>query len=245
MTERKPWTRRDQVLVLELYSRTPFGKMHKTNPDVIELAAFLERTPSSIAMKLANYAGLDDSLDRKGLDGASKADREIWQEFFADPEQFLRTARAIRSIDGDWNEPDEPEPTEFREGEEVVRLVKTRKNQSLFRAMVLSSYDSACAITGIAHPQLLVASHIVPWSANGKLRLDPRNGICLNSLHDKAFDAGLITLSNDFSVVCSPRLKVPNNLKGQFEGRAARPPSKFKPLPEYLEYHRDTVFLSV
>lgn len=244
MTERKPWTRRDQVLVLELYSRTPFGKMHKTNPDVIELAAYLERTPSSIAMKLANYAGLDDSLDRKGLDGASKADREIWQEFFADPEQFLRTARAIRSIDGDWNEPDEPEPTEFREGEEVLRLVKTRKNQSLFRAMVLSSYDATCAITGLNHPELLVASHIVPWRINKAARLDPRNGICLNPLHDRAFDEGLITLNSDFSVRCSPRFVVPNLLRDQFEGRTAKPPTKFRPLPEYLEYHRDVVFHS-
>lgn len=244
MTERKPWTRKDQVLVLELYSRTPFGKMHKTNPDVIELAAYLERSPSSVAMKLANYAGLDDSLDRKGLYGASKADREVWQEFFADPEQFLQMARAIRSIDGDWSEPDEPEPTEFREGEEVLRLVKTRKNQSLFRAMVLSSYDETCAITGLNVPRMLVASHIVPWRANKAARLDPRNGICLNPLHDRAFDEGFITLNSDYSVRCSPRLVIPNSLRAQFEGRIAKPPTKFRPLAEYLEYHRDEVFLS-
>lgn len=244
MVERKPWTRRDQVLVLELYARTPFGKMHKTNPDVIELAAFLERTPSSIAMKLANFAGLDTSLDRKGLEGASKADREIWAEFFQDPEKFLTNARSIRAVRGEWDEPDEPDPAEFREGEDVLRLVKTRRNQAAFRAMVLSAYDSRCAITGISNPELLIASHIVPWSVDGKLRLDPRNGICLNSLHDKAFDAGLITLNADLSVVCSPRLLMPDSLRGQFEGQVARLPSKFRPLAEFLEYHRDTVFLS-
>ncbi len=244
MTERKPWTRRDQVLVLELYSRMPFGKMHKTNPDVIELAAFLERSPSSVAMKLGNYASLDESLDQKGLDGATKADRETWSEFFANPEQFLKTARSIRSIDGEWSEPDEPEPPELREGEDIVRLVKTRKNQSLFRAMVLSSYDATCAITGLSHPELLVASHIVPWRINKAARLDPRNGICLNPLHDRAFDEGLITLNSDFSVRCSPRFVVPNSLRDQFEGRTAKPPTKFRPLPEYLEYHRDVVFHS-
>lgn len=244
MAERKAWTRRDQVLVLELYARTPFGKMHRTNPDVIELATYLERSPSSVAMKLGNYASLDVNLDRKGLDGASKADREIWDEFFADPEKFLQYAKSIRSVDRDWEEPEDPEPTEFREGEDVMRLVKVRKNQSAFRAMVLSSYEATCAITGISNPDLLVASHIVPWRVNNKLRLDPRNGICLNPLHDKAFDSGLISLDKDFAVLCSPRLVLPNNLKPHFEGQVAKPPNKFRPLPEYLEYHRDEVFLS-
>ncbi len=244
MAERKPWTRRDQVLVLELYSRTPFGKMHKTNPDVIALAAYLERSPSSIAMKLGNYASLDVNLDRKGLDGASKADREIWDEFFADPEKFLQFARSVRSVDGEWGEPEDPEPTEFREGEDVLRIVKVRKNQSAFRTMVLSSYEATCAITGISQPELLVASHIVPWRVDSKLRLDPRNGICLNPLHDKAFDAGLITLDKNFSVLCSPRFVIPSRLKSQFEGQVAKQPNKFRPLPEYLEYHRDEVFIS-
>jgi putative restriction endonuclease len=244
MAERKPWTRRDQVLVLELYSRTPFGKMHKTNPDVLELAAFLERSPSSIAMKLANFASLDENLDRKGLDGASQADREIWKEFFADPETFLKQARSIRGAGGEWDEPDDPEPLNFREGEEVMRLVKTRRNQSIFRSMVLSSYDATCAITGISNPDLLVASHIVPWRTDAKLRLDPRNGICLNPLHDKAFDAGLISLTDDLSVIRSPRLQVPNSMMSQFEGLRAKAPSKFRPLPEYLQHHRDVIFRS-
>jgi predicted restriction endonuclease len=216
--------------------------MHKTNPDVIELAAFLERSPSSVAMKLANCAGLDASLDRKGLDGASKADREIWDEFFADPEEFLRIAKSIRGAQDDWAEPDDPEPTEFREGEDVLRFVKTRRNQSLFRGMVLSAYDSKCAVTGVSNPKLLVASHIVPWRTNKTARLDPRNGICLNPLHDKAFDEGLITLNNDMSVRCSPHFVVPNSVRELFDGQTARLPSKFRPLPEYLEYHRDIVF---
>lgn len=246
MSESKKWTRRDHVLVLELYSRLPFGKMHKSNPEVVELASFLERSPSSVAMKLANFAGLDETLDRKGLAGASQADRAIWQEFFADTEQFLQSARSIRSAEGEWDSADD-EPPEFKgvkEGEEVLRLTKVRKNQAAFRRMVLSAYDSTCALTGIEHSEMLVASHIVPWRVNEKIRLDPRNGICLNSLHDRAFDAGLITLSNNLDLVCSPALKLPNHLKPHFEGRALKPPSKFHPLPEYLEYHRDSVFIS-
>jgi len=243
MVERKPWARKDQVLVLELYAQLPFGKMHKTNPEVIELAEYLGRSANSVAMKLANYASLDETLDRKGLQGASKADRETWDEFFADPEAFLEIARSIRSAEGDWPTKDEgPEPTAFREGEEVLRTVKVRKNQAVFRAMVLSAYEARCAITGIAQPSLLIASHIVPWRSNEKLRLDPRNGICLNSLHDKAFDAGLIAFENDLTVIRSSKLRLPNELISLFEGRKATAPGKFHPLPEYLEYHRDVVF---
>lgn len=243
MVERKKWERRDQVLVLELYSRIPFGKMHKTNPDVVELANYLERSANSVAMKLGNYASLDETLDRKGLDGASKADRETWDEFFANPEAFLQMARSMRDVGGEWPTKDEdPEPTEFREGEDVLRMVRVRKNQSAFRAMVLSAYESRCAITGLSQPELLIASHIVPWRVDEKLRLDPRNGICLNPLHDRAFDTGLITIKNDLSVVCSPKLVVPNALRDQFEGKTMIGPGKFRPLPTYLEYHRDVVF---
>ncbi len=245
MTERKPWTRRDQILTLELYSRLPFGKMHKSNPEVIRLADFLDRTPSSIAMKLGNYASLDHTLDRKGLDGASKADREIWAEFFENPEAFLETARSIIDVEGDWRDRDiDPEPPVIREGEEVLRLVKTRKNQHAFRKMVLSAYEAQCAITGIQNSDMLVASHIVPWRVNEKARLDPRNGICLNPLHDRAFDTGLITLSDNLDVICSPQLILPNSVKVHFDGLRARSPNKFRPLNEYLEYHRDEIFRS-
>tara|TARA_R110000787_G_scaffold138239_1_gene251860 strand:+ start:574 stop:1239 length:666 start_codon:yes stop_codon:yes gene_type:complete len=220
--------------------------MHRTNPEVVELADYLDRSANSVAMKLANYASLDVTLDRKGLDGASKADKQTWDEFFADPEIFLQMARSMRHADGDWEtKNDDPEPTEFREGEEVLRMVKVRKNQAAFRTMVLSAYESQCAITGVNLPELLVASHIVPWKVNEKSRLDPRNGICLNPLHDKAFDTGLITFRNDLSVLCSPKLLIPNVLRGQFEGKVASAPGKFRPLPEYLEYHRDAVFQKV
>lgn len=243
LAERKPWERRDQVLALELYARTPFGRMHRGNSDVIKLAERLGRTPSSVAMKLANFASLDETLNRTGLQGASKADREIWDEFFADPARFLESAQSILMSEGEWPTRDEDsEPLEFREGEDTLRTVRVRKNQSAFRAMVLSAYNSRCALTGIESPEVLIASHIIPWSKNEKLRLDPRNGICLNSLHDRAFDKGLITLNNDLTVRCSTKLVVPNDIRGLFEGRIATAPEKFHPLPEYLEYHRDEVF---
>ncbi|WP_201793226.1 HNH endonuclease [Actinobacillus seminis] len=88
-----------------------------------------------------------------------------------------------------------------------MRLVKTRINQNFFRSSVLSAYNNACAITGISVNEFLVASHIKPWTKDQKNRLNPHNGICLNSIHDRAFDRGLITIDTDYKIMISSRLK--------------------------------------
>src|SRR5438067_11978733 len=72
-----------------------------------------------------------------------------------------------------------------KEGLERERMVRVRVNQHFFRAAVLSAYDYKCCVTGLAVPELLVASHIVPWAADPKQRMNPRNGLCLNALHDR------------------------------------------------------------
>ena len=86
-----------------------------------------------------------------------------------------------------------------KEGEDVASESKRRKGQDYFRRMILANYNCRCALTGIDIPQLLLASHIIPWKdkSHKKERLNPENGICLSALYDKAFDKGLITFSPD------------------------------------------------
>lgn len=96
-----------------------------------------------------------------------------------------------------------------REGEDVESKTKQRKGQDYFRRMILANYGGRCALTGIDVPQLLLASHIIPWSdkSHKKERLNPCNGICLSALYDKAFDKGLITISpDDYTVRLSSAL---------------------------------------
>lgn len=95
------------------------------------------------------------------------------------------------------------ESHEVREGEDVKRLVKTRKNQGFFREMMLASYNNQCAATKINQPKLLIASHIKPWSEDKEARLNPRNGILLNALHDRAFEHGFITFDDDLNLIRS------------------------------------------
>ena len=139
-----------------------------------------------------------------------------------------------------------------KEGEDKISLTKQRKGQDYFRRMILANYGGRCALTGIDIPQLLLASHIIPWAdkSHKNDRLNPCNGICLSALYDKAFDQGLITISpDDYSVVLSSVLRE-NETKEYFDkhfgiiiGKKLMMPSEYQPNREFLAYHKDKVFL--
>ena len=141
-----------------------------------------------------------------------------------------------------------------KEGEDKISLTKQRKGQDYFRRMILANYGGRCALTGIDIPQLLLASHIIPWAdkSHKKDRLNPCNGICLSALYDKAFDQGLITISpDDYSVVLSSVLRE-NETKEYFDkhfgiiiGKKLMMPSEYQPNREFLAYHRDKVFVGM
>ena len=242
---RKLWTRRELILAINLYCKIPFGKIHIRNPQIIELAKYLDRTPGAVSYKLANFASIDPSLDRKGASNVSKLDKKIWTEFFNDCEKmafeseqkFLEIGRKSIDIEKELIVP---------EGKTKESIVRTRVNQSFFRKMILSSYNSRCCITGLPVKELLVASHIIPWSQDSKNRLNPQNGLCLNSLHDKAFDQGFITIDTSYHVVISSEVKKlsPNNVKiiTDYQGVQMVMPRRFIPKQEFLDYHRKNIF---
>lgn len=133
-------------------------------------------------------------------------------------------------------------------GKTKEKIVKTRINQSVFRQIILSSYSNRCAISGINIPELLVASHIIPWSINKDERLNPSNGICLSSLYDKAFDTGLIGINVDYSILLSKKIKKTSNEEfyirffKPFNGKTILFPERYRPQKKFLEYHLDTIF---
>lgn len=246
------WTKNELILAVNLYCKLPFGKMHKGNADIIELSQLIPRSPSAIARKLGNFASFDPSLKARGIKGlpnTSKLDEEVWNEFFNNwdaaliaseellAQQKNTTIEKLNNIDLT----DIP-----KEGKEKIRLVKTRVNQSVFRTVVLATYNNTCCITGINNPQLLIASHIAPWSQDEKNRLNPMNGLCLNALHDKAFDCGLITISSeDYTIKISSKLKTKNapaSIEQSFlklEGTSIHLPGKFLPSKELLQTHNN------
>jgi predicted restriction endonuclease len=137
----------------------------------------------------------------------------------------------------------------FPEGRTREVVVRARVNQAFFRAAVLAAYSSRCCITGLSVAQLLNASHIVPWKDDVRNRTNPRNGLCLNAVHDRAFDCGLLTVTPDLKVRLSRQLKeikgddAIKELLGRFDGASISPPRRFAPDPEFLHFHNQKVFL--
>ncbi|MBK9519677.1 MAG: HNH endonuclease [Anaeromyxobacter sp.] len=91
---------------------------------------------------------------------------------------------------------------------EAERLVVQRVGQDVFRAGLLDYWEGKCAITGLAVPELLRASHIKPWAdcETDAERLDVFNGLLLAPHLDAAFDKGFFTVSDNGDVLVSPGL---------------------------------------
>jgi len=248
------WTREELMLAINLYCKLPFGRLHSRNPEIIHLANLIGRTPSSIAYKLVNFASLDPSLKARGIKGASNAsnlDKNIWNEFFNNWDTLSYESELIlskfenKSIEALY---EISELDVFEEGKTREQLVKTRVNQSFFRSTILASYNFTCCITGIQQPEFLVAGHIVPWSLDKKNRLNPRNGILINALHDKAFENGLITIDTNYKIRISSILKTQKTVASiedyfiKYEGKEIGLPSRFLPDTEFLKYHNEVRF---
>ncbi|MCW2473975.1 MULTISPECIES: HNH endonuclease [unclassified Symbiopectobacterium] len=246
------WTREQLLVAFTLYSQIPFGKLHALNPDIIHYAGLIGRTPSALAMKLVNIASLDPFIiesGRRGLTGASKADRELWQEMDRDSDAFEQQCQsAMTTLEKPLTALQETPAADFS-GREKTTIIKARVGQQLFRKRVLDAYENRCCLTGLEEPMLLVASHIRPWNNAVEHRLDPSNGLCLSSLHDKAFDRGLITFNDHLELVLSPRIKQLKSAASEqsfakYEGHALRLPIAFPPDVSQLAYHRQHIFIA-
>jgi putative restriction endonuclease len=219
------------------------------------LAELVGRTPSAAAFKLVNFARLDPALQQRGVKGmskGSKAEKPVWNEFYDNWNELAYTAENIIAEKKGLSieQVSEIETADLpKAGIERQALVKIRINQNFFRKAVLLSYQNKCCITGITIPQLLVASHIKPWSKDLNQAANPENGLCLNALHDKAFDKGLLTISEDFRVVLSETIlkaKKEDFLHKYFfpyQEKEIIKPVRFMPHQEFLEYHRNFIFL--
>lgn len=245
--EGEKWDREELVIAFNLYNQIPFGAIHARNPKLVELAAVLGRSPGSLSFKLSNFARLDPSLQARGIRGlqhGAKGDEEVWHEFAQRPDALvyesaqLLAARLGRSVENvaEVDESDLPPP-----GEEREAIVRLRVNQSFFRKRVLSAYEFRCCVTGLGAAELLVASHIVPWAEDAANRLNPKNGLCLNALHDRAFDRHLMWIDSDYTVRFAASLHE-SSRRGEsslvwllgYEGSRLKLPKKFVPDADLL-----------
>jgi hypothetical protein len=251
------WSREDLILALYLYCQIPYSKTKANNIEVVRLAQLINRTPASVARKLGNFGAFDLLLASQGITGlshGSKADRLVWDEFHEQWDKLVKEATSLMRLELDSTVPvastyeedfiivSPSGPTEARQ------LGTTRLCQSFFRRAVLSSYELRCCVCSLECPSLLMASHIFPWALKEELRADPRNGLCLCALHDRAFDRGLITITPSFEIFVSEtlmgsRVPVSNAAFAVLQGKMIRTPRRFAPLAEALRWHNENVFV--
>jgi putative restriction endonuclease len=262
----KPWTREEALVAFNVYCRLPFGKLHGRNPEIQRIAALLKRSPNSLAMKCCNFASLDPSQRERGITGLQKVaqiDRDIWNEFASDAERIgFESEQAVTRLVGSLvDEASTQSGSAFVDerafattarwedmaGLDRESLVRVRVNQRFFRAMILSSYESACAVCGLPIPALLVASHIVPWATDNTLRMNPCNGICLCALHDRAFDTGVMLINSDYTIRFNPKnitFRAVPSVKEfllDFDGQLIRLPQRWHPNAILLERRMQSV----
>lgn len=248
------WTREELIIAFNLYCKIPFGKIDQKNPEIISLAKILDRTPGAVSWKLANIASLDPSLRKRNIEGAShgsKMDAKVWNEFNGDWDRLAYESEKLlaRKMGRQIDDVLEIELVDLpKAGIEKEALVKIRVNQSFFRKSVLAAYNFRCCITGLEVPELLNASHIIPWSKDEANRVNPRNGLCLNAIHDRAFDRGLLTVTPNYKVKISSSVKqkIPNTALQDFllryDGVEINKPERFLPELKFLKYHNSNIF---
>ena len=251
-SRRRSWTEDEMIVVLGLYFQLPFGRLHQATPEVRELANLIGRTPSSVALRLVNYAACDPYIinsGRKGMASGRARCIPFWNRFADDKEALFLEAELIRAkLQGKPIEDSLRLTDEDFVGKERETVIKQRVNQSVFREMILQNYENKCAITGIDIPQLLVASHIIPWAENESTRLNPENGICLSPLYDKLFDSGLIGIREDFTIELSKELVERSNREyfddhfGRIQDKPITMPIEHSPRLDFIEYHYQNIF---
>lgn len=250
--KRNEWTKDEMILALDLYYKLPFGKLSKNTSEVKELATLIGRTPSSVALRLTNYAACDPYIinsGRKGMVSGIGKCKPFWDYYADNTEELFLSAENIKAsllskpieevlqLNGNYV------------GKEKETVIKQRINQNSFRAVILANYNEQCSITGMSIPQLLIASHIVPWAVDVENRLNPSNGICLSPLYDSAFDKGFISIRpDDYTLIISKELKsfrkyefYQNNF-ALYEDKQIMLPYKHNPNPLFLKYHLENIF---
>lgn len=260
---RKRWSEEETVLALYLYFQLPFGKLDQRTNEVRELAEALGRSPSSVAMKLCNFASLDPKIvesGRKGLDGASALDRVTYGQFGQDwtglvakasqlwDQRVAYQSRPAGEVHRLHDKSGEYKFQPYQGESEKHGMVAQRVGQGFFRRAVLANYEESCCVTGISDSRLLIASHIRPWNEDVINRHNPANGLLLSATMDKAFDCGLMTITAEGRVKVSRQLLTSKSEEtadyfATYEGSRIRSASRFDPDPSFLQWHNRCHFV--
>ena len=242
------WTKEETIIAFNVYCKIPFKDSNKNHPMIIEYAKIIGRSPSALNMKVGNLGRLDPKLKEKGIVGlshGSKIERIVWEEFYANPEQFAYESECLiaKYANKSIEKSSKIDINDLPNGKERETIVKLRVNQSFFRSAVMTSYNNRCCVSGVGNPQLLEACHIVSWADDSHNRTNPENGLCLNSLFHRAYDKHLMAITPDYEIIISENFmeKVEDSTFEKYlkeiNGRKINMPTRFYPQRELLDIH--------
>lgn len=246
------WSKDETIIAFNVYCKIPFKSSSKTNATIIKYAKIIGRTPSALNMKVGNFGRLDPELKKQGITGlvnGAKLEEVVWEEFNGNWEKLAFESELLLAKFQNKSIEETIDLEDLPLGKERETIIKARVNQSFFRSTILSSYNQKCCITGLTIPDFLVASHIIPWRVDKKNRLNPHNGLCLNSIHDKAFDRGFISITPDFKVLISKYFNDYSNenavkeLFSKYNNQSIILPERFLPSKEFLDFHYQNIFI--
>jgi putative restriction endonuclease len=253
MKKGKNWTKEETIIAFNVYCKIPFKSSSKSHSTIIQYAKILGRSPSALNMKVGNFGRLDPELKRQGITGlvhGSKLEKVVWDEFNGNWDELaFESEKLIAKLQNKTiEEVGTIDVEDLPKGGDRETIVKVRVNQSFFRNAVLSSYNTKCCITGLTVPDFLEACHIVSWNLDKDNRTNPHNGLCLNSIHHKAFDKGFVTITPDYKILISKHFDAysddiaVHDFFKKYHNQSIFLPDKFLPSRKFLDWHYNNLF---
>jgi len=155
---------------------------------------------------------------------------------FTYPEAALSAISMQLHDSGDFNPDNIESAIEYQ-----MKAIAQRRGQKIFRDLLLEQYQFKCCVSGADAVGALEAAHIVPYFGEDTNHL--QNGLLLRSDLHTLFDLGAWTLTTDYRVELSQKLR--STCYKDFEGVAIRLPNKktCRPSIDAINYHRANRFV--
>ncbi len=243
------WEENETLYLFGVFLFEPASAQRKGSPRLSEIGGLLDRGPDSIHRKIEDIRSNDPAYMQREKKPTKCANlvREVWSELYSESGYgpMIRRIEDAYAAFAEQSSVDlDPQfEVEIPPGQDIPIESTRRSGQNIFRMMVANNFDRRCCITGLAVPNLLVASHILPWAESDPYqKTDPSNGLYLNRLHDGLFDRHQMYIDEDMRVqyvdsICHED-ETFDRMLGPYEGQRIREPVRTSISEAYLAEHR-------
>ena len=226
--KRSSWTDEEMILTLYIYLTHNPEELHKSSKFLIDFCERLnrftgnERTPSSIEMRISNYKSVDPNYKKVGLANGGKSVEEFWNRYhdkmnymdslykkFVDNTLIDITDEAVEELEQIEKEYINENVSDKDSYIESTINIRNGSIQRVFRDNLIIEFNQKCAICGINQKNLLISSHILPYSMcdDKKDMINHNNGLLLCPNHDAIFDKKLISFDDKGKIIISPEIE--------------------------------------